>query len=306
VTQAPLLEVRGLCKDYPMADGLFRSTARRVLRDVTFRVDHAEIVALVGESGSGKSTVARLVARLMPPTEGQILIDGSDVLKSEPRRASLAYRKRVQMIFQDPFGSLNPAHNIAYHIERPLLRHGLAKRGPGLEARVHELLESVGLSPAADVSAKRPDELSGGQRQRVAIARALAVEPAFIIADEPTSMLDVSLRIGVLNLMQDLRRERGVSILLITHDLASARYLADRIIVMKAGEIVEQGPSDDLLSNPQHAYTQRLLAAVPTGCAEASAAAMKERSASDPPPSDPPPATPSNQVSYQEITPCPP
>ena len=199
----PLLEVRGLCKDFSEADGLFRRRARRVLHDVSFSVGRGEIVALVGESGSGKSTVARLVARLIGATEGEIVFDGVDVRKSEPRRASLAYRKRVQMIFQDPFGSLNPAHDIAYHIERPLLRHGLAKRGADLEGQVRELLESVGLSPASDVCSKRPDELSGGQRQRVAIARALAVQPELMIADEPTSMLDVSLRIGVLNLMQN-------------------------------------------------------------------------------------------------------
>lgn len=304
----PLLEVRGLCKDFSTADGLFRRSVRRVLREVSFSVAHGEIVALVGESGSGKSTVARLVARLIAATEGEIVFDGVDVCKSEPRRASLAYRRRVQMIFQDPFGSLNPAHDIGYHIERPLLRHGLATRGADLEARVHQLLESVGLSSAADICSKRPDELSGGQRQRVAIARVLAVQPELIIADEPTSMLDVSLRIGVLNLMQNLRRDQGVSILLITHDLASARYLADRIMVMKAGEIVEAGPCDELLANPKHPYTQRLLGAVPSG-----RSSMPDTTSSDPPDdaavvataSEPVPPAPTSQSSHLETFVCP-
>jgi ABC-type glutathione transport system ATPase component len=195
------------------------------LNDVSLALGRAEIVALVGESGSGKSTVARVVARLTEPSAGRILLEGRDVLAEEPRRASLSYRSKVQMIFQDPFGSLNPIHTIAHHLERPLLLHGKAKTRTALEHRVHELLDSVGLSPAIEFARKYPHEASGGQRQRVAIARALAVGPSLILADEPVSMLDVSIRLGILNLMEQLKVERGVAFLYITHDIASARYV---------------------------------------------------------------------------------
>lgn len=258
--QAPALEVRGLGKTFPIG-GLFSRQSVRALHGVDLSIGRGEIVALVGESGSGKSTLARCVARLEKPSSGQILIDGVDVLKGR-FQASRAFRSQLQMVFQDPFGSLNPAHRIEHFLRRSLAIHRKGGSSePETQRRLEELMTTVGLQP--DMLNSYPHELSGGQRQRVAIARALAVEPRVILADEPTSMLDVSVRIGVLNLMRKLRDEQGISMLYITHDLASARYLADRTAVMFAGELVEEGESLDLLANPAHPYTQLLVSAVP-------------------------------------------
>jgi peptide/nickel transport system ATP-binding protein len=256
ISTPALLEVRGLAKSFEL-DG------RRLdaLKSASFAVERGEIVALVGESGSGKSTIARLILRLLPPSAGEIRLNGTDVLKS--RGVSAEYRRRVQMIFQDPFASLNPVHRIRHHLERPLRRQRGLRDEAELARRVHELLELVGLSGAAEVAAKFPHELSGGQRQRVAIARALAVEPELIVADEPVSMLDVSIRAGILELMERLKNAQNVGILYITHDIASARHVADRIIVLSQGEIVESGPSEQIVRNPQHPYTRALIAAVP-------------------------------------------
>jgi peptide/nickel transport system ATP-binding protein len=255
----PVLDVRGLTKHFPVGSA-FKRHHVHALNAATFTVGASEVVALVGESGSGKSTTARLLARLMPPTSGAIVFDGRDVLKAEPRSASLAYRRQVQMIFQDPFGSLNAVHTVGHHIERPLRIH----KAPGKpQQRVLELLETVGLTPAPDFYGRFPHELSGGQRQRVAIARALAVDPRIILADEPISMLDVSIRMGVLNLMERLKEERRIGFLYITHDLASARYIGDRTIVMYAGHMVESAPSAELMAAPAHPYTQLLMSAVP-------------------------------------------
>jgi oligopeptide/dipeptide ABC transporter ATP-binding protein len=242
--------------------------------DVSFRLDRGEAVAIVGESGSGKSTVARLLLRLESLDRGEILLDGEDV----PARghASRQYRRRVQMVFQDPFASLNPVHSVASHLERPLLIHRRARR-VDLEERVLELLRTVGLEPAEEFLHRHPYELSGGQRQRVAIARALAVEPDLLVADEPTSMLDVSIRLGILNLLADLKHERRLAILLITHDLASARYLADRILVLYRGRIVEAGPSGSLVGAPAHPYTRALLASIARLGAEKPPAARPAR-----------------------------
>ena len=259
---SPLLEVRGLTKGFSSGGLLRRRPARRVIDEVSFTVGRGEAVALVGASGSGKSTIARLLLRLTAPDAGAILLDGEDVLRREPGGASLAYRRRVQLVFQDPFASLNPVHTVAHHLERPLLRHGrCGGRGEPLRQRVLELLRTVGLEPAEELLDRHPHGLSGGQRQRVAIARALAVEPDLLVADEPTSMLDVSIRTGVLNLLARLKRERGLAILLITHDLASARYLADRLLVLHQGRVVEEGPSRAVLTSPSHPYTRALLAA---------------------------------------------
>jgi peptide/nickel transport system ATP-binding protein len=214
----------------------------QALDDVSFEVARGEALAIVGESGSGKSTVARIVAGLTEATTGKVVSTGN-----------------VQMIFQDPFASLNPVHTVGYHLARPLVNHRKARGSAAVTARVHELLTAVGLGPAAEIAAKHPHQLSGGQRQRVAIARALAVEPDLILADEPTSMLDASIRIGVLNLLRDLKEQRGIAIVLITHDLGSARYLADRTVVLFRGRIVESGNTSDLLAAPQHSYTQRLI-----------------------------------------------
>ncbi len=256
-----VLEVHGLSKTFPVSGALRRSRVHAV-DDVTFTLEPGRITALAGESGSGKSTVARILARLYEPTAGSVVFDGRDIAREHGRRKVLAYRSQVQMIFQDPFGSLNPVKTVRHHIERPLRIHGLA-HGDGVERRVLELLETVGLVPPKHIADKYPHEISGGQRQRVAIARALAVEPRVVIADEPISMLDVSIRIGILNLMADLKGDLGVSFLYVTHDLASARYLADDLLVMYAGHIVEQGPVDEVLGNPLHPYTELLLASVP-------------------------------------------
>lgn len=262
MSTTPLLDVRGLSMSFPVDRGLWSRARLRVLHQVSLSVGRGESVALVGESGSGKSTIARLVLRLMKPDAGELWFDGHDVLIDERRGASSEYRRRVQMIFQDPFASLNPVHTIGHHVARPLLLAGRATPAT-VRKKTLELLASVGLAPAADYIDKFPYALSGGQRQRVAIARALAAEPELIVADEPTSMLDVSIRMGVLNLLEGLKRERGISLLLITHDLASARYLADRVLVLYAGEIVEEAPAEELLAAPAHPYTRALLAAVP-------------------------------------------
>ncbi|HVS84323.1 MAG TPA: ABC transporter ATP-binding protein [Gaiellaceae bacterium] len=261
MSAAALLEVRNLSKRFP-AGGVVRRSQVHAVDDVSFELRPGTITALVGESGSGKSTVARLLARLYTPSEGSVVFDGGDVSRVRRRRDVLDYRSRVQLIFQDPFGSLNPVKTIRHHLERPLRIHGIVPPDQ-VEERVFELLAKVGLVPPAEIAAKYPHELSGGQRQRVAIARALAVEPKVILADEPTSMLDVSIRIGILNLMLELKEKHGLAFLYVTHDLASARYLADDILVMYAGQIVEQGPVDEVLAAPLHPYTRLLLSAVP-------------------------------------------
>jgi peptide/nickel transport system ATP-binding protein len=257
------VEVRNLTKRFAVGTSVFHRDELRAVDDVSFSLRPGTVTALVGESGSGKSTVARLIARLYTPNEGNILFHGEDVAHSRSRRALLKYRSQVQMIFQDPFGSLNPVKRVEHHIARPLLIHGIVPRRE-VGNRVRELLTSVGLVPADYVAQKYPYQLSGGQQQRVAIARALAVEPEVLVADEPISMLDVSIRIGVLNLILELKEKRRIAFLYITHDIASARYVADEVLVMYAGRIVEQGPTESVLGDPLHAYTKLLLSAVPS------------------------------------------
>lgn len=260
-TDRPLLEVRGLSKTFTSRGLLTTSRPVKAVADVSFTVRRGEAVALVGESGSGKSTIAKLLLRLERPDAGQIILDGDDVLVEEPRRATLGYRRRVQMIFQDPFGSLNRTHDIAHHVERPLLRHGRATKHD-VRSKAIDLLHAVGLEPAEEFISRRPYELSGGQRQRVAIARSLAVDPDLLIADEPTSMLDVSIRMDILTLLTRLKSERQLAMVMITHDLASARYLADRVLVLFRGRIVEDGPADEVVGAPAHPYTKALLASI--------------------------------------------
>jgi len=229
----------------------------RAVEDVSLALHAGRITALVGESGCGKSTVARLLANVYPPTAGEVRLHG------KPTTNARAYRSAVQMVFQDPFGSLNPFHRVHYHLARPLKLHGHARTRTELDKQVAALLERVSLTPVEQFMRKLPHELSGGQRQRVAIARALAVRPVALIADEPVSMLDVSIRLGILRLLEQLTRQENLALLYITHDIASARYFADEILVMYAGELIEQGPSEQVTATPAHPYTQLLLSAAP-------------------------------------------
>jgi peptide/nickel transport system ATP-binding protein len=261
-----VLDVRGLTKHFPVSHGgPFGLGERRVLHavdNVSFSLRRGEVLALVGESGSGKSTIARLLARLYAPTAGQAILHGEDIFALRGRRAVLRYRSQVQMVFQDPFGSLNPTKSVGHHVERALSLHRRSSAA-GMRAEILDLLRTVGLTPAEEIAGKLPHQLSGGQRQRVSFARALAVRPDVLVADEPISMLDVSIRMGILNLMDDLRRTRGLSFLYITHDIASARYLADRTMVLYAGQVMELAPTEQLVREPLHPYTQLLLSAVP-------------------------------------------
>ena len=259
ITDAPLLELRGVSKHFTVRKG-WRRERLDVLHDINFRIDHAESVALVGESGSGKSTVARIVARLVQPDEGELLVEGRNVLREEPGRPSLAYRRAVQMIFQDPFASLNPRMTVGDAIAEPIIVHELAK-GQEARARVASLLQRVGLEP--EHAARYPHEFSGGQRQRLCIARALGLEPQLIIADEAVSALDVSIQAQVINLMMDLQEEFGLSYLFISHDMAVVERVSHRVAVVYLGEIVELGMRGQVFENPQHPYTKKLMSAVP-------------------------------------------
>jgi ABC-type glutathione transport system ATPase component len=254
------LEARDLVKDYRLRHG-FRADTLRAVDDVSFTLAPGRTVALVGQSGSGKSTIAKLLMQLERPTSGQIRLDERPV---ERRGTGLArYRRTVQMVFQDPFASLNPFHTVEHHLERPLRLHHRGLSDAEVHRRVLRLLERVRLTPAENVARRRPHELSGGQRQRVAIARALAPEPGILVADEPVSMLDVSIRLGVLNLLATLQREEQLGVLYITHDLATARHFSDEILVMYRGRVVERGPADEVILNPQHEYTKTLAEAAP-------------------------------------------
>lgn len=251
-------EVVHLTKDYPIRNGLRRTTLRAV-DDVSFDLVPRRTVALVGESGSGKSTIAKLLTRLEKPTSGEINVLLDD---RTPVHGSV-YRRHVQMVFQDPFASLNPFHTIEHHIARPLLLHQRTKGSAETRERVAQMLERVNLTPASHYAQRRPHELSGGQRQRVAIARALAPGAQILIADEPVSMLDVSIRLGVLNLLARLQREDNLAVLYITHDLATARHFSDEILVLYKGRVVERGPSDAVILDAHHDYTKLLAQAAP-------------------------------------------
>ena len=257
-----ILDVRGLTKHFPV--GTFLKTRQiHAVEDVSFTLKRGQVVALVGESGSGKTTTIRMIARLIPVTHGEIFFEGANILNTEPHKASMDYRSKVQLIFQDPFASLNAVHTIEHHLARPLIIHKIATGRQEIHDRVCDLLETVDIQPAAEIAHRYPHQLSGGQRQRVAIARALAVDPKLILADEPISMLDVSIRMGILNLISRLKEERGISYVYITHDLASARYIGDQIMVMYAGHVVEGGNSEEIMGGAVHPYTQLLLSAVP-------------------------------------------
>jgi oligopeptide/dipeptide ABC transporter ATP-binding protein len=254
----PLLRTEGLTRHFRVGK-LFAGQVLHAVDDVDFEIGRGEIVALVGESGSGKSTIARLLARVYKPTSGEIYFEGRPLSSIRRRKERLAYASDVPMVFQDPYSSINPAYRVSHGIRRALRLH---RKGLG-RPEVERLLGEVGLVPPGKLAGKFPHELSGGQRQRVGFAQALAFSPKLIIADEPVSMLDVSIRIGLLNLMSELREREGVSFLYITHDVASARYIADRVLVMYAGHLVEEGPTEDVIQRPKHPYTQLLLSAVP-------------------------------------------
>ncbi len=259
--QSFALEAVALCKNFRLSRGLHRNVLAAV-RNVSLRLLPGIVVALVGESGSGKSTVARMLAGQEQPTGGAIMLAGRPVELGKARNY-LAYKRDVQMIFQDPFASLNPAHTVGYHLARPLRLYQHGRRGAPLHDGVVSLLERVRLLPAENFLAKYPHELSGGQRQRVAIARALAVGPRILLADEPVSMLDVSIRLEILRLLDSLRHDLQLGMLYITHDIASARYFADEILVMYAGEVIERGPAEIVTQSPVHPYTQLLVASAP-------------------------------------------
>jgi peptide/nickel transport system ATP-binding protein len=258
----PLLQTVGLSRHFRVGGPLSRHYLHAV-DDVNLTIGRGQIVALVGESGSGKSTIARLLALIYRPTAGEIFFRGQRLSERRSRREVLEYHGRVPMVFQDPYSSLNPVYPASHALVRALKLHRPELSQPARLLAAEDILESVGLTPPATFLAKYPHELSGGQRQRVGFAVALACLPEVILADEPVSMLDVSVRIGVLNLMAELRWAKGVSILYITHDIASARYVADRLMVMYAGHVVESGPTEDVLAHPKHPYTQLLLSAVP-------------------------------------------
>ena len=271
----PLVEVSGLTKRFPVSKGFFRKPTSFIhaVDAVSFTVGRGESLGMVGESGCGKTTIGKLLVKLLEPDEGQVLyrladapgdtsaisvVDPSTIAGKEMRD----FRRNAQMIFQDPYESMNPRRTLFDIISEPL---SVQKIGNLMErvGRVSEMLSQVGLTPALDFIFRHPHELSGGQRQRVAVARALVIQPQFVVADEPTSMLDVSSRTGIMLLMQQLAQDRGISYLYVTHDLAVARYMCDRIAVMYLGKIVELAETEELLRNPLHPYTRALLSAVP-------------------------------------------
>jgi peptide/nickel transport system ATP-binding protein len=238
--------------------------------DVSFTIAPGAAVGLVGASGSGKSTLAKLITGSQRPTAGSIRF-GELAVERLHARGLRRFHSRVQMVFQDPYGALNPLHTVRYTVTRPC-QNFLGMSGAQADRRVHELLETVGLTPASQYAAKLPHQLSGGQRQRVVVARALACDPELIVADEPVSMLDVSLRAGILRLLAGLRAQRGLSLLYITHDLLSARVVTDDILVLNQGKVVERGPTKQVLQHPQHQYTVQLLDAVATPHADGGSA----------------------------------
>ncbi|MDE3130532.1 MAG: ABC transporter ATP-binding protein [Acidobacteriota bacterium] len=259
VAAEPLLRAQALTKHFRLG-GMLSKQILHAVDDVELTINPREIVALVGESGSGKSTVARLLARIYKPTSGEIHYRGRPLRQLRSRRDTLWYRGEVGMVFQDPFSAFNPVHRISHGITRNLALHRPELSRAERRVEADRVSESVGLSTR--LLSRFPHEMSGGERQRIGFAQALALRPKLILADEPVSMLDVSIRAGILNLMLELRDREDVSLLYITHDLASARYVADRILVMYAGQIVEAGPTESVLAQPQHPYTRLLLSAV--------------------------------------------
>jgi peptide/nickel transport system ATP-binding protein/oligopeptide transport system ATP-binding protein len=259
--QHPLLSVRHLKKYFPVRSGIFARISGwvKAVDDVSFEIYEKETLGLVGESGCGKTTVGRAILRLIEPTAGEVYFAGEDICKMDATRLRWV-RRQMQMIFQDPYSSLNPRMTVGAIVGEALKVHGLA-RGKDLDQRVQELLERVGLSPT--YRSRYPHEFSGGQRQRIGIARALALNPQFIVCDEPVSALDVSIQAQILNLLQDLQKEFGLSYLFISHDLNVVEHIADRVAVMYLGKLVEVAPVEELFRNPKHPYTLALMSANP-------------------------------------------
>jgi oligopeptide transport system ATP-binding protein len=259
---APLLEAKNLRVWFPVRTGVFRrhTSDVKAVDDVSFSIPRGSTVGLVGESGSGKTTIGRAILKLVAATGGQVLFDGIDILPL-PESEFRPLRRRVQMIFQDPFGSLNPRHTIFQIIGEALEIHFPKMSSSQREQRVADLLKQVGLKP--EMMHRYPHEFSGGQRQRIGIARALAVEPEFIVCDEPVSALDVSVQAQIVNLLQDLQEQLGLTYLFIAHDLAVVEHISDQVLVMYHGKIVEAATAEEIYEAPQHDYTRKLLSAVP-------------------------------------------
>ncbi len=288
MSERPLLEVDNLKVHFPIRSGvvLDRTVGHiQAVEGVSFSIQRGETFGLVGESGSGKSTVARAVLRLLKPTSGRVIFDGEDITRASDSHLR-PLRRRMQMIFQDPYASLNPRHSVGRIVAEPLRVHGLAGRADA-GRRASELLELVGLP--GDAAARYPHEFSGGQRQRIGVARAIAASPELIVADEPVSALDVSIQAQIVNLLQRLQSELGLTYLIVAHDLAVVRHVSDRIAVMYLGRIVEVSSAEDLYRNPRHPYTIALLSAVPIPDPDVEVGREQIVLEGDPPsPADPP------------------
>jgi peptide/nickel transport system ATP-binding protein/oligopeptide transport system ATP-binding protein len=286
----PLVQVRDLVKHFPMTQGIIfqrKIGAVKAVDGVSFDVNRGETLGIVGETGCGKSTAARLVMRLLEPSSGEVRFDGRDIthLKGAPLKEM---RREMQMIFQDPYSSLNPRKTVGSIIGEAFAVHGLERGKDVRRQAVQTLMETVGLNP--EHYNRYPHEFSGGQRQRIGIARALALKPKLLIADEPVSALDVSIQAQVLNLLRDMQREFGLTLIFIAHDLSVVRHMCDRVAVMYLGKIVEIGPADSLYGSPRHPYTGALLSAVPVADPSVSPSARRLLSGDVPSPANPPSA----------------
>ena len=258
-----VMVVKHLKKYFPLKKGFFTSPLYvKAVDDVSFQIRRGEIFGLVGETGCGKTTIGRLLVKLEEPTDGSIIFEGVDIAKLKGKKLK-QFRKKVQMIFQDPYASINPRMTVSQWVAEPLLNYKLVDSHEEMLQKVEKALEDAGLKPVDEYMERFPHELSGGERQRTSIARALVVDPSFVVADEPVSMLDVSIRAGVMKLLLSLRDKYGIAILLITHDISVARYMSDRLAVMYLGKLVELGDTEDIIKKPMHPYTRALIRAVP-------------------------------------------
>jgi peptide/nickel transport system ATP-binding protein/oligopeptide transport system ATP-binding protein len=285
-----LVEIRDLAKHFPITRGIVfqkKVGAVRAVDGISFDIERGETLGIVGETGCGKSTTARLVMRLLEPTQGEIRFDGEDITHVKGGRLK-AMRREMQMIFQDPYSSLNPRKTVGSIISEPYIIHGLESDRDKRKKTVQELMETVGLNP--EHFNRFPHEFSGGQRQRIGVARALALKPKLLIADEPVSALDVSIQAQVLNLLRDLQREFGLTVVFIAHDLSVVHHMCDRVAVMYLGKVVEIGTSDALYSDPAHPYTGALLAAVPVPDPSRHSAERRLLTGDVPSPANPPAA----------------